>query len=227
MDAPPKMLRDRVKSQVGECPVVPQDDNVLVHGSHGRLARRQESLPVLEAFQEFLDFERRRTRWRFLTLMTVFAALLLGLVLAGIFFGSVAVGRVKTSLAEFRSELDRERRTTQADLQNVALQTDDLQVELAGDRAALDDIRTTVVSSGTAFRNELTQLQGLVALLDVRNATLQTEVERLNLIGPIAGPIARPSPSQDTEGVGATEALDITLPLPTGETIPWRISLPR
>jgi hypothetical protein len=218
MDAPPKTLRDRLKSQVGEFPVVPASGDPVVSGPGGRLARRQESLPVLEAFQEFLDFERRKTRRRFYALMGLFAVVIVAIVFTGALFGSLAVGRVKARLAEFRDQMEHERLAAQSTLGEVR----------EGNLTVLDGVQTAISSNTAAVRSELASLRELVTLLDVRNATLQTEVERLNLVGPLAEPSRQPDADVQAGSLpdSAGREMDLAIPLTNGESLSWRILLP-
>ena len=60
------------------------------------------SLPVLEAFQEFLEDERKRSRNRMFVLASIFTLLLVCVVFCGLFIGSVYLSKMKDELKDVR-----------------------------------------------------------------------------------------------------------------------------
>ncbi|MDA3799305.1 MAG: hypothetical protein PF692_09520 [Kiritimatiellae bacterium] len=74
---------------------------VAPHGS-SMLAKPGEkgSLPVLEAFQEFLEEERKRSRNRMFILSAIFTLLLVCVIFCGLFIGSVYLSKMKDELRQ-------------------------------------------------------------------------------------------------------------------------------
>ena len=63
------------------------------------------SLPVLGAVRQFIDNERRRTRRMILSLVTLFAVVLMVFVVAFIYVAGVQMNRVKTDLEKGQQEI--------------------------------------------------------------------------------------------------------------------------
>jgi predicted nucleic acid-binding Zn ribbon protein len=77
------------------------------------------SLPVLEAFQEFLEDERKRSRNRMFVLSAIFTLLLICVIFCGLFIGSVFLGKMKDEMREVRFNSE----TEILKLQNETLRT--------------------------------------------------------------------------------------------------------
>jgi len=77
------------------------------------------SLPVLEAFQEFLEEERKRSRNRMFVLSAIFTLLLICVIFCGLFIGSVYLGKMKNEVREVRFNSE----TEILKLQNETLRT--------------------------------------------------------------------------------------------------------
>jgi len=77
------------------------------------------SLPVLEAFQDFLEEERKRSRNRMFVLSAIFTLLLICVIFCGLFIGSVYLSKMKNELREVRFNSE----TEILKLQNETLRT--------------------------------------------------------------------------------------------------------
>lgn len=93
-------------SRYGNSPPVDDGFNrgaVAPHGS-AMLAKSGEkgSLPVLEAFQEFLEDERKRSRNRMFILTSIFTLLLFCVIFCGLFIGSVYLAKMKDEVKDVR-----------------------------------------------------------------------------------------------------------------------------
>ena len=97
MNVPPKILKSHVESHL------PARDLRGVYIN--RSASGQEPLPVLQAFQSFLEIERRRTRNRILALSGIFLVVLLlvgGVVTA---LGLVFTGQMRADMAGLQRDV--------------------------------------------------------------------------------------------------------------------------
>jgi len=94
--------------------------SVAPHGG-AMLAKAGEkgSLPVLEAFQDFLEEERKRSRNRMFILSAIFTLLLICVIFCGLFIGSVYLSKMKNELREVRFNSE----TEILKLQNETLRT--------------------------------------------------------------------------------------------------------
>lgn len=82
---------------------------VATHGGNALAAPGEKgSLPVLEAFQEFLEEERKRSRNRMLILSAVFTLLLLCVIFFGLFIGAVYLNRMKSELNQVKHNSETE-----------------------------------------------------------------------------------------------------------------------
>jgi hypothetical protein len=221
MEAPPQSLRDAVRSRVDEMPML-HPDRLPSRRPGGALAPRQESLPVLEAFQEFLDYERRRARRRLVAVMLAFTLILIGLLAGAVFFGIYAFTRFDGQLAAYAHDLEAQEHSARFGIEAVAEDARALRGGLIESRDTLDMMRGAMTSNATLYRAEIARLQERVALLDVRQAALQDDLESRAAAGlpqPVPVPPGRPAapPHGDT--------LDVTLELPDGSALPWQIPL--
>ncbi len=93
---------------------------VAPHGG-AMLAKAGEkgSLPVLEAFQDFLEEERKRSRNRMFILSAIFTLLLICVIFCGLFIGSVYLSKMNNELREVRFNSE----TEILKLQNETLRT--------------------------------------------------------------------------------------------------------
>ncbi len=87
------------------------------------LALSAENLPVLNAFNEFLEAERRSTRRRFRALLYVFALLLLSTAAGGLVAGRFVIQRM-------RGEITAETQVIQAGLSEAAATAGDLRRDM-------------------------------------------------------------------------------------------------
>lgn len=145
---------------------------------HAALARRRdtdvagtgESLPVLEAFQEFLETERRLTRTRMLALTAVFAGILVTVVAVGLVVGMSYYGRMREDYVRVQNDLHaltlealRDKTTTFATLTQVSDQTRQLRESMEQDRRVLTATQTDATSQLDRYTQELTALRRSLA----------------------------------------------------------------
>jgi cell division protein FtsB len=219
MEAPPQSLRDAVRSRVDEMPVV-HPERLPSQRPGGGLAPRQESLPVLEAFQDFLDYERRRARRRLVAVMLTFTLLIVGLLAGAVVFGLYAFKRFDGQLATYAETLRTQQNRTQTGFDAIEAEARTLRGTLLEGRAALDLMRDGAVSNDALYRAEIARLQELVALLDLRQAELQAD-----LLSRMPPPPPEPESASERPLPPRGDTLGVTLNLPDGRTVPWQIPL--
>lgn len=162
---PPKTLKNQL---------VRLDHNLKqIERSHfAGIQRAPGSLPVLEAFQEFLDNERKKARRRMMTLTGIFVAVLL---IAGGGVGSAITWQMKRMAVDYDT---------------VSAQAADLQAKLAtvGEqtRSSLETLETRLGKDSQTTRarhDELlaahTDMAGRVEAEGTRMAEMQTILDRL------------------------------------------------
>ncbi|MBW7907444.1 MAG: hypothetical protein H3C50_00770 [Kiritimatiellae bacterium] len=182
---PPQALKQKVRNLAANQDVQSLRDGATLQAFGNRL-------PVLQAFQEFLEIERRQTRRRIRAMTFTFIGVVLALILVGValFIGFAGrmngdVQRLEKALAAARDESGALRGDTQA-----------IQRALDEAKAALSALQERVAQSAPSGNEEkipdfsalagaletlqsLQQLDAETTALGQRLATLQKELERI------------------------------------------------
>lgn len=182
MELPPQVLKQEVRELAAS-----QDLEALRSGA--ALETFGPRWPVLQAFQEFLEIERRQARRRLARLALLFLAMLM-LIIAG---GAAAIlhmnGRMKRdvkaledALASARSETSALRGNTEAMQSAIAAAQESLaavrrQME-EGSRGAGPAPDLSALTSGLGLLQEAHRLRSDQMDLALRQAALQQDVER-------------------------------------------------
>jgi hypothetical protein len=249
---PPRSLLRQVRHlrygpDGAEMEVLPGDDYEItetegqalrLRGGHG-IERTPKSLPVLRAFQDFLEAERRRSRNRILFLTAFFAAVLISVVSIGLFVGMAFMGQVRGDVDGMRVDLTDARETAATVRQEArsamaAMARDAVarRTEAQADRSELAAAAGAMEAGLAACSNRLTDLKGLLDSLKADNAelkgdiadarrTLREAADRAAQPSGVALPLASP-----TGAVQAVLTVNIT---PRGSDRParWLIPLSR
>jgi hypothetical protein len=210
-----------------------------------------EPLPVLEAFQEFLDAERRRSRNRMIALSAAFAGVLAIVIAVGL---CVALNMLRPVHAEFVSLQNdinsskqralRAARRAEDALGETARKDRQLREQMARDRQALSESQFGLKQQADAVQSEVARTREILKILQAENLQLKAAVRDRPQVAraPAATPAgdatsaaaavapngqpaaaARPSPS----ALRTHRALDLAITPIGGETaIPWRITVP-
>lgn len=177
-----------------------------------------ESLPVLTAFRQFLDAERRRARNRMIQGAVAFTLVLIAVGVTGVLLGRAYVLRMRAEIrtareaaektrVETASELQRvstlttnlyvAKSATESELRKVAAATTGLQLELTNQ---LQNAQTGLTTQVDAHRRELEHLSDMISSLQIENATLintmRLMADRESAPPPEAAP--EPAASSDT-----------------------------
>lgn len=230
---PPQIIRRQARDLTGMTQGIPGD--------------QLSSLPVLSAFQEFLETERRRTRRRLLSLAIVLVSVFLAiggaswLVAVRVFNGFVeSAQRMQAQMTSMRSESATLREDVMKSLGAAAGESErigrwmtakeeawaaaeDLPRQLAAysnDLAALRNVLTNLATSNTALRGEIEQLRNAVSSMErtAASAGAQQASSPRSDNASRAGSPAAPA---------ATTRMTLSLvPADQREPIPWRVIIP-
>lgn len=183
MERPPKVIQQEV---------VRRERGITRRGAAG-------DLPVLGAFGQFLDTERRRARNRMLLLSGFFVLILITVVGAGLFVGMLAFDQMKSDLYGMQQEVQTVRLAAEQagnaavrrldGLEGVA---ENLRSNLAEQESALADTRTAVDAESESYEQELADMKQVLGLLEVENQSLKQDLQRLRTQWPqLAGDVER------------------------------------
>ncbi len=208
------------------------------------LRRNADSLPVLAAFQEFLDVERHRTRGRMITLTFLFLIVLLavggaaGLLGLSYYRKTHALTRaVQAGLNELRSEVDASygafgvlsnmasrasvlEETFDKEMAELATGQDGLSIQLAGMNTNLAGLHSTIAR----LQNENAQLGHRMEQNSAEWQMMTGQVDRIMVLLAQAQPATRPVRSfvdqeEEEEAADATPAVARSPAPPVRESI--------
>jgi hypothetical protein len=191
---PPQVLREQVRrehdaalaprSAFGSLPADVDGSQLAELLKPETLRRNADSLPVLAAFQEFLDVERRRSRGRMLALTFLFLILLLALGgVAGLLGLSyyrkthAETQAVQAGLNALRTDVDASF-TALGALSNVASRASVLEETFDKEMAALATEQDGLSTQLAGMNTNLAGLHSTIARLRVENAQLSEKMEQ-------------------------------------------------
>jgi hypothetical protein len=192
---PPQVLREQVRrehdaalaprSPLGGLPTDVDRAQLAELLKPETLRRNADSLPVLAAFQEFLDVERRRTRGRMLALTFLFLVVLLAVGgVAGLigltYFRSAheQTETVQAGLDELRSQIGTGYGGTFGALSNLASRTSAIETIFDEEMAALAIEQNGLSVQLSGMNTNLAGLYGTISTLRIENAQLSHRMER-------------------------------------------------
>jgi hypothetical protein len=132
----------------------------------------EDDLPVLNAFRQFLDAERRRARRQLLTLIAVFSVVLAGLAGGGFWFVRKSLHQVAAGIETEKIRYEEDRLATVSNLQNVAKVAVNLKKDVLETRSTSSQLQEKVKEQS----GELTRLLDTITTLEIQNSTLQRSV---------------------------------------------------
>lgn len=154
--------------------------SALVARHAGEIELPGDSMPVLEAFQDFLEAERRRSRNRMIVLSSVFALVLIGVVFGGgaVFLSMLnpvhtEVQDLQADVGVFTRQTERANRRVDDVAARINRQERLVRDELAREKQAMAEARTAVRGDTEALKAELAHLQEVVKALR-EDAALKT-----------------------------------------------------
>jgi len=137
---------------------------------------RPGTLPVLEAFQEFLDAERERVRER-MRILTAFVSLILLCVVGGsILVGSFFFRKIKENMETFRTE-------SRTALTQLAVKTekirDEMEEEIRMEQETMLKTRSDIKKHANNYDNELEALKEVFSTLEHENKSLKKDISAM------------------------------------------------
>jgi len=205
-------------------------------------ATTKEEMPILAAFQAFLEGERRRTRNRMLAWGASLAAVLLVILTLAARVGMSHFRQVDADFSELQTELAAIRDSAgtgeqlQDDVQSLATETQSLEEELGRKDAAIATVRKELSSRAKQLSTQISGMKTAVDSLKAENQTLKKEVELARQAAAIAAaqpvlpalpvyPVvpAAPLPPVPTR-TGVTLEFTLARPAPAA-AIPWRVAV--
>lgn len=222
----------------------------------GRLERRMAGeFPILGAFQQFLEAERRRARQHALMLtvgfvVAIFAVVGVGLVGGFAFYRHLSknMAGVQADLQTIQSEQGKTRAETETEIRRIAQTATVLQQQVQGATSNQQHVLT-------GHARTISELKDEIAKLEQHNRILNSDLEAMQDIvpslssdlglvvdmlaqrkaeqppvapaNPSAAPRRAPSPKTRPAPPAAFVALPVTV-IPHGgaEAVPWRLLIP-
>jgi hypothetical protein len=249
-DLPPRILRREVQRYAWELARrrVGRDSE----GGVAPVAGAEESLPVLEAFQEFLDTERRRSRNRVIAVagLSFLMVLLMG---GGILVtGALMLRDLDAGVESLRRRLELVGSAAADQLKDTERITLALRKDVDGllvtlsEKAKGPDVAAEWSVERAAFSNALTLVQSNLSELSGQNLALRTELDRFRSEvaavraasdrprAEVTASLPEPVRSVLANGADAVRKPEVTRPhlvisvLPAGEPAPvkWRLPIP-
>ncbi|MCE9613969.1 MAG: hypothetical protein K8T26_06800 [Lentisphaerae bacterium] len=150
-----------------------------------RLERRMAGdFPVLEAFQQFLEQERRRARRHLVVMTSLVGIVLLAVTTLGVYLGTLLhrtvnqdVSKVEAGLQALQVETSRVREETRAQAADVA-------TTAAAWRGELEDKAQAQAAELERYQSAMAAMNAKVASLEQRNETLLSDMESVRKVVP-------------------------------------------
>lgn len=187
---PPKSLQRQVRSRVFDVERFPSDGSGKALGRRrtGALGRRSEPLPVLEAFQDFLEAERRKTQKRMVALTLFFVAVAIFITAIAVSLGMILFGRVKSDFVQLQGVVasDRQRAAvaltnTQQTLYRFREESSELRGQLAAEAARVAEVKTDLAVRSAASQSNFESLRTQLSSLQEQNALLHETLDRVEM----------------------------------------------
>jgi len=236
LNTPPKLVYDHVTHLQPEFEEGGPDGSVPPHSSttslqvgepHG-LQQTTEPLPVLQAFQEFLEAERRRTRRRMVALASFFILLIACIGAVIIFVGGAFMHRADEQMEDMEGDIYSLRRTAleaHTDARQAVASVDraarGLRNELQRERQTLTESASLLTGEMGAYRSRLGKVDEVLEMLALENATMRSELDTMSARWLTAGrkegaPSAR----------RGTASLAMKVAPQGGRAVSWRLPIP-
>jgi uncharacterized protein (DUF3084 family) len=218
--------------------------------SSGGIVRSPDSLPVLEAFQRFLDVERRKTRKRLLAVAAFSFLLILIAAGAAVVAGMLFAGQVKKDVKGIQDEIHTVKDDTQKyrdDVQKAfsefTAEAEKFRDEVAREQASSNSELTAQINN---YNDELTKLKETFQDLEMENNSLKGELARLSSGFPLLsndvyrvvqdvlrirqraetiGPVAAAARAEKKK-LPAQDLIIAVTPASTDKTVAWCLPIP-
>jgi len=199
----------------------------------GHPIRPSPTLPVLSAFQEFLEADRARVRRRLWAVLAVNAFVVFVVVIAGVALGyrffnktAEAFSQVENELANLKNTATRDRQTIRAGLAKVSEETLTLRQQIDSTSADFESIRSRLLQQLDSYSNEMETLHKLATEIQQKVALLTQVKEPATESSPTSPPSA-PLQNEDRP-VALSKTLRWTLtPLGQEKGVTWCLPIPQ
>jgi|GEM_PF-4700333 len=196
---PPKIMPQQIKSIS-----IPRSTDVAQPGS----------LPVLEAFQEFIQAERRQNRHRMVVLSVFFLLVFIAALAMMLLLGAIHFNRVKADMKRMRDQvqaLDRTHGQLQAEtremLARLTEKAGQIQSAMTNEQNDVAATREQLAGKINAIDEELLDLRTIITELETQNSALKTNLTHIQQQAEAAAyrppspppadkPIAEPPPAK-------------------------------
>lgn len=156
----------------------------VVRLERGDAAASYESLPVLAAFRDFIEIERKRTR-NSMVVIASFFVIVLGLMIAlGLVLGLSYMNRMKgdingthADVGAVAGELLRTRDQTEAAIQKLTAHATRLQDQVRAGSLAADMALQQATSQSDIFSDKMAKIAEMVKALEAENKVLRSRME--------------------------------------------------
>ena len=160
--------------------------------------KNPESLPVLEAFQMFLDTERKRARNRMLAMTALFAMLLIIIAGFSLFIGMFFASQIQNDMkdmqkdfSEFKSAANKIKNEADLAFQRFTLDTTKLRNEIIEGKYAFDEAKSGVDSRIVGYDSKLDKINKTMRMLEQENNLLKNNIGSIRSeIKPLAASLA-------------------------------------
>ena len=189
-----------------------------------------DSLPVLEAFQEFIEAERRRSRDRLIALSVFFTTLTVLVVVGGLVVAMIMVQPLRdnfrlvaTQLDSYRQEAIRARVQTESAVTRFAAETSELRRGVARTEVqTLAAARSQLADQARSYDTKLAGIRELVGAMEQENERLKRDIGSMKSELPvmIARQAPEPAPALKPQPAALTRARPQAPPVPVVSTPP-------
>lgn len=161
-------------------PVKANTQAVAIKGPSGvQIQKTPDSLPVLEAFQEFLDSEHRRMRNRMIGLSAVFTTIIILLVGGGVFTAVTMLGPIRSDVDTIRSTMATIEETSDATRQNTESALASMSMMLEQEKQSFASTASEIETKVNDYSGNIEHLQGLVNSLQSENSSLKSQLKTI------------------------------------------------
>ena len=178
MEVPPKVVRDAARRHANGA-----TGSSLVRRENFGVMETPESLPVLQAFHEFIENERKAARSKLVTLSLFFIAVVISLIAAAMFISVTFFDQVRGDVnivqgeaALTRQQLSRVKGRTETALAGLGRRTDMLREDMRKDRETV----AAAHMQTTSLVNRLGQMNEVMRMLELENTALRRDLGALN-----------------------------------------------
>ena len=176
---PPKAVNVQARRlQPGE--IDPASDLTPVRQSSD-LQRSVKGMPVLEAFQRFLETERRRARNRMIFLTVIFVIILL---MAGVIIGNRVYRHMQADVKDVRSQIQDVQGTAQQFSRAAVMKMSELSSSAADRDGAFEKQAEASQTRMNSYDDSLGTMRDKVEKLEARNTTLLEELDDVHDVLP-------------------------------------------